>query len=112
MGPPHITNDTQNEHDIQSPAPPMSNSLYTFKQKNTSLPSCDSSEERFYLVDDNEDTNPFVEVLKKSMLSKDGAINKGYMTKDEYVYNQIMQPNERWTVDEADQTFYKLLEDG
>jgi hypothetical protein len=81
-------------------------------QENTSQASPHSSVERFCLVKDNQDTNPFTDVLKKSMLSKDGTTNNGYMTKDEYVYIQIMVPNERWTINEAEQTFYALLDEG
>jgi hypothetical protein len=29
-----------------------------------------------------------------------------------FVYAQMMEPNERWTVDQAEQTFRALLEDG
>lgn len=43
------------------------NSLYTFKEKNTLQPSPNYSKELFQLVDDNEQTNPFVKVIKKAM---------------------------------------------
>lgn len=42
-------------------------SLYTFKEKNTSQPSPNYSKELFQLVDENEQTNPFVDVIKKAM---------------------------------------------
>ena len=49
-------------------------------------------------------------MLKKYILSKDGATNKGYMTNEEHVYNQNGH-NKRWTIDEAEQTFSALLEE-
>jgi hypothetical protein len=36
----------------------------------------------------------------------------GYFTKEDYVYAQMMEPNERWTVDQAEHRLYALLEDG
>jgi len=41
------------------------NSLYTFKEKNTSQPSLHYSKELFQLVDVNERANPFVDVINK-----------------------------------------------
>jgi hypothetical protein len=32
-------------------------------------------------------------------------------TKEEYIYAQMMEPNQRRTVDQAEQTFHDLLKD-
>jgi hypothetical protein len=39
-------------------------------------------------------------------------VNKGYSTKDDFVYNLIMRPNEQWTEDQAEQTLDQLLKEG
>jgi hypothetical protein len=90
------------------------NSPYTFKQENTSHSLLHYSKELFQLVHDNEQTNPFVKVIKKGMrdMEQKGS-NDGYsFTKEDYVYAQMMEPNERWNIEQAEQTFHALLEDG
>lgn len=87
-------------------------SLYTFKEKNMSQPSLHNSEELFQLIDANEQTNPSAKVIKKAMQYSQQRVPTGYFTKDDYVYAQMMEPNERWTVDQAEQTFHALLENG
>jgi hypothetical protein len=70
----------------------------------------------FQLIDGNEQTNPFAEAIKKAIRYRreQNASNNddGYFSKEDYVYIQLMQPNERWTVDQAEQTFHALLENG
>jgi hypothetical protein len=89
------------------------NSLYTFKEKNTSQPSLHYSEELFQLIDDNEQTNLFAKVIKKAILyGQQTGQRDDYFTKDDFVYALIMLPNENWSEDKAEQTFNALLEDG
>jgi hypothetical protein len=88
------------------------NSLYIFNEKNTSQPSLHNSEELFQLIDANEQTNPSAKVIKKAMQYSQQRVPTGYFTKDDYVYAQMVEPNERWTVDQAEQTFHALLENG
>jgi hypothetical protein len=91
----------------------MTNSLYTFKEKNTSQPSLHNSEELFQLVDENEETNPFVKVIKKATgYRQQQSGQKDYFTKDDFVYSLVMTPNEKWDEDNAEQTFYELLRHG
>ena len=88
------------------------NSLYTFKEKNTSQPSLHNSEELFQLVDANEKTNPFARVIMKAMQYGQQKGPEGYYTKDDFVYVLLLHPNEGWTVGKAERTFNALLEDG
>ena len=73
-----------------------------------SQPSPQDTKELFQLIDGNEQTNPFAEVIKKAIRYRreQNASNNddGYFSKEDYVYIQLMQPNERWTVDQAEQT--------
>jgi hypothetical protein len=71
----------------------------------------------FQLIDGNEQTNPFAEVIKKAIRYRreqnpNNNDDDGYFSKEDYVYIQLMQPNERWTVDQAEQTLYALIENG
>jgi hypothetical protein len=91
----------------------MSISQLYFKEKNKSLPSPDNSKELNQLVDDNEHTNPFVKVIKplQYMGQKDSNDDRCF-PKEEYVYAQLMVPNQRRTADLAEQTFHALLKNG
>jgi hypothetical protein len=71
----------------------------------------------FQLIDGNEQINPFAEVIKKAVRYRreqnpNNNDDDGYFSKEDYVYIQLMQPNERWTVDQAEQTLYALIENG
>jgi len=92
------------------------NSLYTFKEENTSHSSPQDTEELFQLINGNEQINPFAEVIKKAIRYRreqnPNNNDDGYFSKEDYVYIQLMQPNERWTVDQAEQTLYALIENG
>jgi hypothetical protein len=118
--PKNETGNGKSEHGTPSPEPrntslsnPMTNSLYTFKEKNTSQPSLHNSEELFQLVDENEETNPFVKVIKKATgYRQQQSGQKDYFTKDDFVYSLVMTPNEKWDEDNAEQTFYELLRHG
>jgi hypothetical protein len=111
---------SQSEHGTPSPDPkntslsnPMTNSPYTFKEDNTSQPTPHSSEKLFQLIDESQETNPFVEVVKKSIGYRQQQRGQGdYFTKDDFVYNLVMTPNEKWDEDKAEQTFYELLRQG
>ncbi|HEX2472356.1 MAG TPA: hypothetical protein VHJ59_06365, partial [Nitrososphaera sp.] len=50
------------------------------------------------------------EIVDKVMLDSEGN-NKGYFTKDDFVYSLIMRPNEHWTEGQAEQTLYQLLQE-
>jgi hypothetical protein len=43
-------------------------------------------------------------------LEQKGSNDGCCFTKEDYVCAQMMEPNERWTVDQAEQTFHALLE--
>jgi hypothetical protein len=62
-------------------------SLYTFKEKNTSQPSPQDTEELFQLIDGNEQTNPFAEAIKKAIRYRreQNASNNddGYFSKED-----------------------------
>ena len=45
------------------------------------------------------------------MLDNQGT-NKGYFTKDDFIFTLLMLPNQHWTEDQAEQTLYALLEEG
>jgi hypothetical protein len=64
------------------------------------LPPSPGSEER-----------QFSQVIQKCMLDEHGN-NKGYFTASDFIYTLIMLPNEKWTEDEAEQTFYALVAEG
>lgn len=49
--------------------------------------------------------------IDKAMLDSQGN-NKGYFTKQDFVFSLVMLPNEEWTVDEAEQTLYALADEG
>jgi hypothetical protein len=51
-------------------------------------------------------------VMSKAMLDSQGSNNKGYLTKDDFVYTAIMEPNWHFTEDQAEQVFYALIEEG
>ena len=51
------------------------------------------------------------EMIDSAMRDKEGN-NKGYFTKDDFIYSLIMRPNEGWTEDEAEQTLYALVQEG
>jgi len=51
------------------------------------------------------------EAIGKAMLDDKGR-NKGYFTKDDFIYHALMTPNLRWNVDQAEHRLYELLEDG
>jgi hypothetical protein len=50
-------------------------------------------------------------IVNKAMLDHQGN-NKGYFTKDDFIFFMQMIPNERWTENETEQTLYALLEEG
>jgi hypothetical protein len=64
------------------------------------LPSSLGSEER-----------QFSQVIQKCMLDEHGN-NKGYFTASDFIYTLVMLPNEKWTEDEAEQTFCALVTEG
>lgn len=88
------------------------NSLYTFKEKNTSHSSPPDSEELFQLADENEQTNPFVKVIKKAIQYSPQKGQGGYFTKSDLEYTLLMRLNEGWNTDKVEQTFNALLEEG
>jgi hypothetical protein len=51
------------------------------------------------------------EIISKCIMDGQGN-NKGYFTKDEWMVRLLLLPNERWTEDQAEQTFYQLLQEG
>jgi hypothetical protein len=51
----------------------------------------------------------FTEIMQKCMLDKEGN-NKGYFTKEDFIYALVMLPNKHWTENEAEQTFEQLLQ--
>jgi hypothetical protein len=51
------------------------------------------------------------EIVSKCMLDAEGN-NRGYFTKDDFIYALIMRPNEHWTEDQAEQTLQALIEEG
>lgn len=71
--------------------PTKENSLYTFKEENTSHSSPQGSKELFQLVDDNEHTNPFVKVIQKAIRYRreQNASNNddGSFWKEDYVWS-------------------------
>jgi hypothetical protein len=52
------------------------------------------------------------EIIQKAMLDNQGSNNKGYLTKDDFIYASIMEPNWHCSEDQAEQVFYALLEEG
>jgi hypothetical protein len=117
--PKNETGNSKSEQDTSSPEPEntslfnsMTNSLYTSKEKNTSQPTPHYSEELFQLVDNNEDTNPFVEVIKKATRYRQQRGKGDYFTKNDFVYTLVMTPNETWNEDKAEQTFDALYYEG
>jgi len=51
------------------------------------------------------------EAIDKAMLDYKGR-NKGYFTKDDFIYHTLMTPNLHWNIDQAEHRLYALLEDG
>jgi hypothetical protein len=51
------------------------------------------------------------DIMRKAMLDGQGN-NKGYFTKDDFVYTAIMEPNWHCTEDQAEQTFLCSIEEG
>jgi hypothetical protein len=52
-----------------------------------------------------------VELVQKAMQDTQGN-NKEYLTKEEYIYCSVMEPNYHCTEDQAEQVFYALIEEG
>jgi hypothetical protein len=51
------------------------------------------------------------QLVEKAMRDNQGN-NKGYFTKDDFVYAAVMEPNWHCTEDQAEQVFYALIEEG
>jgi hypothetical protein len=62
----------------------------------------------FQLIDGNEQINPFAEVIKPYDIGENKTpttmMMMGISAKRIMYTIQLMQPNERWTVDQAEQT--------
>jgi replicative DNA helicase Mcm len=68
-------------------------------------------ENRLSDLSDHDLSSALSQIIAKAMLDGHGG-NKGYCTKDDFIYTTQMWPNLNWSEDQAEQTFYQLLQEG
>ena len=59
-----------------------------------------------------DDSLSLLKQIAQKAMRDDQGNNKGYFTKDDWVYTCQIWPNLHWTENEAEQTLYALLQEG